>query len=248
MIASHQRTNPYQLSKGFTVIELIFSLVLLGILALIFGMGITGALNVYAVSQENVYLAQKGQMAMARIHRELMELTAIIERDDAAPHILYSHPRGSGVHALRYDQVNKVLILYSDLPPTTTTLDPGALGQYADVLADQVNRQCRADPEQCYFFSKPVFIFWLMAASFRVFGVSDFAARLPMVLVGIAGLFAFYWYLRRMLGLRAGLIAAAVAATTPYYYLLSRQIIGILALSVPIPCPELSRSPQSDDC
>ena len=60
-------------------------------------------------------------------------------------------------------------------------------------LADQVNRACRNDPEQCYFFSKPVFIFWLMAASFRIFGVNDFAARLPMILVGIAGLFGMVY-------------------------------------------------------
>lgn len=101
-------------------------------------------------------------------------------------------------------------------------------------LADDVNGRCRADPEQCFFFSKPAFIFWLMGLSYRLFGVGDAAARLPLILVGIAGIFGAYWYTRRMMGLGTGLLAAAVLATTPYYYLLSRQIMTDIAFVVPL--------------
>jgi 4-amino-4-deoxy-L-arabinose transferase-like glycosyltransferase len=101
-------------------------------------------------------------------------------------------------------------------------------------LADDVNGRCRADPDECTFFSKPALIFWMMGISFRVLGVNDAAARLPFVLVGIAGLFGVYWYLRRTLGLEAGLLSAAVLATTPYYYLLSRQIMTDIAFVVPM--------------
>lgn len=101
-------------------------------------------------------------------------------------------------------------------------------------LADDINNRCRADPQECYFFSKPVLIFWLMAFSFKLFGVSDAAARLPMVLIGLAGIFGVYWYVRRMLGLLPGLLAAAVLATTPYYYMLSRQIMTDIAFVVPL--------------
>jgi 4-amino-4-deoxy-L-arabinose transferase-like glycosyltransferase len=128
-------------------------------------------------------------------------------------------------------------------------------------LGDDVNRRCRADPHECHFFSKPVLIFWLMALSFEVayideaeqeqlleglegderaaevaaiLNTNDAAARFPITLVGLAGLFGVYWYIRRMLGLRTGLFAAAVLATTPYYYLLSRQIMTDIAFVVPL--------------
>jgi 4-amino-4-deoxy-L-arabinose transferase-like glycosyltransferase len=101
-------------------------------------------------------------------------------------------------------------------------------------LADDVNRRCRADPGECHFFSKPVLIFWLMALSFQALGVSDAAARLPILLIGLFGVFGVYWYVRRMLGLLPGLLSAAVLATTPYYYLLSRQIMTDIAFVVPM--------------
>lgn len=101
-------------------------------------------------------------------------------------------------------------------------------------LGRQANPRCPTEPELCFFFSKPPLIFWLIGTSFRIFGVSDATARLPMVLVGIAGIFGVFWYLRRMLGLKAGLMSAAVLATTPYYYLLSRQIMTDIAFVVPM--------------
>lgn len=122
-------------NQGFTLIELIASLALLGILTAVFGLGIVGALNIYAVSEENVHLAQKGQIAMARINRELMELTSVIERNDEHPYIFYANLRGTGVHAIRFDSANSRLLLYSDLPSTTTPLDINAEN---DVLVDNV--------------------------------------------------------------------------------------------------------------
>jgi prepilin-type N-terminal cleavage/methylation domain-containing protein len=113
-------------SRGFTLIELTASMVLLAMLAAIFGLGIAGALKVYAISEENVHLAQKGQIAMARINRELMELTAVVARndnDDDNPFIVYENLRGTGVHAIRFDSTAHQLLLYSDLPAGTTALD-----------------------------------------------------------------------------------------------------------------------------
>jgi prepilin-type N-terminal cleavage/methylation domain-containing protein len=119
-------------NHGFTLIELIVGLILLAILTAVFGLGITGALNVYAISTDNVHLAQKGQMAMARIDRELMELNTIYVRNDTDPYIIYGNLRGTGIHAIRLDSATHRLLLYSDLD--TAALDPNK----ADELADQV--------------------------------------------------------------------------------------------------------------
>lgn len=101
-------------------------------------------------------------------------------------------------------------------------------------LARDVGRQCQADPRECYFFSKPVFIFWTMALSYKIFGVNDAAARLPLVLIGLFGLFGVYFYIRRMLGVLPGVLSAAVLASTPYWYLLSRQIMTDIAFVSPM--------------
>ena len=120
--------------KGFTLIELIVSLVLLAILGTVFGMGIVGAMNIYAVSEENVQLAQKGQMAMIRIERELMELTTVFQRNDSDPYIIYGNLRGSGIHAIRFDAIEQRVLLYSDLGSLTAPLND----EDADVLVDRV--------------------------------------------------------------------------------------------------------------
>jgi prepilin-type N-terminal cleavage/methylation domain-containing protein len=108
---------------GFTLIELIVSLALLGILTAVLGMGVVGALNVYSVSEENVRIAQQNQLAMARIDRELRELTEVISHSDPS-YIVYRNLRGStGIHAIEFDSNNSRLQLYSDLASGTTSLN-----------------------------------------------------------------------------------------------------------------------------
>ena len=54
----------------------------------------------------------------------------------------------------------------------------------SDYFSVQVNFQ--------RFWEKPPFFIWLQAASMKVFGVSEFAARFPNVLFGLATLISFY--------------------------------------------------------
>lgn len=142
--------------QGFTLIELIAGLVLLGILTTVFGLGIAGALNIYSVSEENVHLAQKGQIALSRINRELMELTELISHDPAF--IIYKNLRSNtgdaeGIHAIAFDSAGNRLLLYSDLPSGTTDLDT-VQDSDADLLLEQVSdfrliyhQGANADPE-----------------------------------------------------------------------------------------------------
>ncbi len=123
-------------------------------------------------------------------------------------------------------------------------------------LARDVNRRCYGDPEECYFFSKPVLIFWLMGVSLGAFGVdqeafdraiaedpsaaprllrrNDAAARFPLTLVGLLGIFGVYYFLRQLAGPKGGFLGAFVLLTTPFYYFLSRQIMTDIAFVVPM--------------
>jgi 4-amino-4-deoxy-L-arabinose transferase-like glycosyltransferase len=73
------------------------------------------------------------------------------------------------------------------------------------------------------FFSKPVFLFWIIALSFRIFGDVEWAARLPVVLFSAAGLVGVFHYTRKSFGLVPGLVASLLLAVTPFWCMISRQ-------------------------
>ena len=53
--------------------------------------------------------------------------------------------------------------------------------------------------------AKPVFVYWLMTMSYHVFGVSEFAARAPSALFGVALIVMHYLFLTRLRGPTVGL-------------------------------------------
>lgn len=63
--------------KGFTLIEVIVSLVLLGILVVIAGLGLVQIVNGYSLAKQNSETIQKVQIAMTRIAKELGSVTTV---------------------------------------------------------------------------------------------------------------------------------------------------------------------------
>lgn len=59
--------------KGFSLIEVIAVLILVGIMAAIAGMGIVKGVQGYLFAKSNAALSEKANMAIARINRELLE-------------------------------------------------------------------------------------------------------------------------------------------------------------------------------
>lgn len=57
-------------------------------------------------------------------------------------------------------------------------------------------------------FAKPVFVYWLMSGTYRLFGVSEFTARLPSALFGVALILLQYLFLMHLRGSTFGLLAA----------------------------------------
>ena len=62
---------------GFTLIEVIVSLILAGILALIGGMAIVQVVKGYVLTKDNAEVTQKAQLATSRITKEIVEMTGI---------------------------------------------------------------------------------------------------------------------------------------------------------------------------
>jgi hypothetical protein len=73
---------------------------------------------------------------------------------------------------------------------------------------------------------RPVLSIWLVAAGFKLFGVSEFAGRFPLALCAILTLLAAFRVVRRLVNDRAALVGVFVLATTPTFLFQGRQLIG----------------------
>lgn len=80
--------------KGFTLIEVIVSLVLVGIMAAIAGMGLVKIAEGYVFAKQNAEATQKAQVAMARIVKELSSAT-MINSTTTAPSVNYTRATSS---------------------------------------------------------------------------------------------------------------------------------------------------------
>ena len=73
--------------------------------------------------------------------------------------------------------------------------------------------------------AKPVFVYWLMTLSYHVFGVSEFAARAPSALFGVALIVMHYLFLTRLRGPTIGLYGALMVLLNIEMLALGRMAI-----------------------
>ncbi len=79
--------------KGFTLIEVIVVLVLLGIMGAALGTAIVTAINGFFFTRDSAIKSQKAQLALARISRELLDMTSI-DSDPASNPLTYTTSYG----------------------------------------------------------------------------------------------------------------------------------------------------------
>jgi 4-amino-4-deoxy-L-arabinose transferase-like glycosyltransferase len=84
------------------------------------------------------------------------------------------------------------------------------------------------------YLEKSPLIYWMMAASYRVFGVHDWAARLPLSLAVVLLCWVTYRFTRWGLGERAGVYAGVSLATAAGLYLFTRILIPDATLTLTI--------------
>jgi hypothetical protein len=84
------------------------------------------------------------------------------------------------------------------------------------------------------YLEKSPLVYWMMAASFRVFGVKDWAARLPLALAVVLLCWVTYRFVRWGIGERAGIYAGLSLATAAGLYLFTRILIPDATLTLTI--------------
>lgn len=83
-------------------------------------------------------------------------------------------------------------------------------------------------------YHKPIGIYWCTVASYKVFGVSAGAARVPSHLAAAVVLGLLAWSARRRAGPGAGLLAAALLLATPVFHLQARACTADMVMMLSI--------------
>ena len=81
-----------------------------------------------------------------------------------------------------------------------------------------------------YWYDKPVFFYWELMLAFKIFGVTEFAARFFPALMATFGVIATYLFGKKIYDKNIGFIAAVILATSLEFWYLSHAVITDMTL------------------
>ena len=99
-------------------------------------------------------------------------------------------------------------------------------GRYAEIPREMVASGDWLTPrlDGIKYFEKPALQYWATAAGYKVFGESEWSARLWPALTGFLSVLLAAWSGRRLWGAQAGNLAAAILASTLLFVVMSQVI------------------------
>jgi 4-amino-4-deoxy-L-arabinose transferase-like glycosyltransferase len=97
---------------------------------------------------------------------------------------------------------------------------------YAETPREMIESRDYVNPSFNYRprFNKPVLSYWIVAASYRLFGVSEWSERLPIAAAAVVLIATAFALGRAAWSGEAGLFAALALATTPRFLMFARRI------------------------
>lgn len=81
-------------------------------------------------------------------------------------------------------------------------------------------------------FEKPPLVYWLLAGSFKLFGVNPWAARLIPAAFGLLGIVMTFYFCRRVFNEEIAYLAAIILGTSALYLAMSKAVLTDVVLSV----------------
>ncbi len=162
-------------------------------------------------------------------------------RSDAVENQIASAQSRAGVQ-LRFSSVGLILLLWFAIY-FVSIFSPALLDDVDSVHAEAAREMVlRHDWVTLYtdgirYLEKAPLMYWGVAASYKVFGISEWSTRLPLMLGVLALLLVIYYLGSMAYGERAGLYAAVILSTSLGPYMFTRfqipdVIVGLwMALS-----------------
>lgn len=83
-----------------------------------------------------------------------------------------------------------------------------------------------------YWYDKPPMYYWLVAASYKAFGVNELAARFPSALLAVVCVLAVYSFTRNLFSKQVALAGALVLATSIEYFYLGKAAVTDITLNL----------------
>ena len=104
---------------------------------------------------------------------------------------------------------------------------------YAESAREMVESGDWVTPHYNYEFrfQKPILYYWLVSATYQVWGIGEAAARFPSALAGLALTLMTFACGRRWFGPRTGLVAGLIVATSFGYFPIARSALPDLPLA-----------------
>jgi len=108
----------------------------------------------------------------------------------------------------------------------TRSLNEPDEGRYAEIAREMVETGNWLVPHIWYVphLDKPPFTYWAVAASLSVFGVNEWAVRLPLALAGLSAAYATFLLVRSVAGAATGRLAVLVFVTSALPWVMARML------------------------
>ena len=118
-----------------------------------------------------------------------------------------------------------VLLLFAGLLGTRSLNEPDE-GRYAEIAREMVETGNWLVPHIWYVphLDKPPFTYWAVAASLAVFGVNEWAVRLPLALAGLSAAWATFLLVRSVAGAAAARWSVLILGTSMLYWVMARML------------------------
>ncbi|HEX5399414.1 MAG TPA: glycosyltransferase family 39 protein [Verrucomicrobiae bacterium] len=115
----------------------------------------------------------------------------------------------------------------------TRSLNEPDEGRYSEIAREMIETGNWLVPHLWYLphLDKPPMTYWLVAASMKVFGQNEWAARLPVALAGISGVWAVFLLGSSLGGRRVGFWSALILQSSLLYFAMSRMLTPDILLT-----------------
>ena len=99
-------------------------------------------------------------------------------------------------------------------------------GRYSEIAREMIETGDWLVPHFWYLphLDKPPMTYWLVAASMKLFGQNEWAARLPAALAGVSGVWAAFLLGCSIGGRRAGFWSALILQSSLLYFVMARML------------------------